>query len=409
MDMEQREITLTGMAYPGQAFGRDDGGRMIFTPFGLPGERALVQIIIGHKRWAQGQILKILEPSPDRISPKCHHYQQCGGCHYQHIPYPMQLEVKTNIVASQLERIGGIENPAVSSAIASPLPWNYRNHLQFSLDQDCRLGFHAPQSELVVPINECHLPDADLTDLWPRLDLTENPGLERISFRSGIDGGRMVIFHGEDRPEFELEVDLPASVVWLSQGGMLVLAGEGHLYIDVLGRPFRVSAGSFFQVNTSLAGELVHQVLRLLDPQPHETILDLYAGVGLFSAFIAETAAHLIAVEESPWATEDFIINLDEFDSVELYEASVEATLPLLPARVHKILVDPPRAGLDREVTNHLMNLSPDQLVYVSCDSATFARDAKIMLGSGYKLEEIVPLDLFPQTYHIETVSLFRK
>ena len=260
-----------------------------------------------------------------------------------------------------------------------------------------------------MPIDECHLPNADLTDLWPRLDLTENSGLERISFRSGTSGERMVIFHGEDRPEFELEVDLPASVVWLSQEGMLVLAGEGHLYIDVLGRPFRVSAGSFFQVNTSLAGELVHQVLRLLDPQPHETILDLYAGVGLFSAFIAETAAHLIAVEESPWATEDFIINLDEFDSVELYEASVEATLPLLPARVHKILVDPPRAGLDREVTNHLMNLSPDQLVYVSCDSATFARDAKIMLGSGYKLEEIVPLDLFPQTYHIETVSLFRK
>jgi len=409
MAMENLEITFTGMAYPGQAFGRDDGGRMIFAPFGLTGERVLVQIIKSHKRWAQGQILKILEPSPDRISPKCRHYQQCGGCHYQHLPFPMQLEVKTDIVASQLQRLGGIENPPVSPIIPSPLPWNYRNHLQFSLDQEWRLGFHAPQSELVVPIDECHLPDDDLTDLWPRLDLTENPGLERISLRSGTSGERMVIFHSEGSPEFELEVDLPASVVWLSQEGMLVLAGEGYFFIETLERPFRVSAGSFFQVNNSLAGELVHQVLELLDPQPHETILDLYAGVGLFSAFIAETGAHLIAVEESPWASTDFTLNLDEFDSVELYEASVEITLPLLPAHVQKILVDPPRAGLGRDVTKFLMNLSPERLVYVSCDPATFARDSKIIIESGYQLERVIPIDLFPQTYHIETVSLFRR
>jgi 23S rRNA (uracil1939-C5)-methyltransferase len=409
MAMEQLEINLTGMAYPGKAFGRDDDGRMVFVPFGLPGEKILVQIEKSHKRWANGKLLEVLHPSPIRISPKCRHYQQCGGCHYQHIPYSEQLTFKTEIVVSQLGRIGGIDHPPVATTIRSPKEWNYRNNLQFSLDQNGRLGFHAAQSETVLPIEECHLPDADLADLWPRIDLFQKPLSDRISLRSGMHGERMVILHGEGSPEVELEVDLPASIVWLTQDGMLVLAGEGHFFIEVLDQVFRVSAGSFFQVNSSLIPDLVHQVLHFLDPQPQDRILDLYAGAGLFSAFIAKSGAHLIAVEESPWATDDFMFNLDEFNTVELYEASVEVTLPQLPTQVDKVLVDPPRAGLGGEVIKNLTHLSPKHLVYVSCDPATFARDAKRILESGYKLDKTIPIDLFPQTYHIETVSLFRK
>jgi 23S rRNA (uracil1939-C5)-methyltransferase len=407
--MEQLEITLNGMAYPGKAFGRDDGGRMVFVAFGLPGEKVLVKIEKSHKRWAEAQLLEILEPSPERISPKCPHYQECGGCHYQHLPYARQLEVKAEIVASQLERIGGILDPPVSPTIPSPMQWNYRNNLQFSLDHESRLGFHALQSDRVIPIKECHLPSADLMDLWPRITLTENPGLQRISVRSGMNGERMVVFHSDGIPDFDLQVDLPASVVWLSDDGMLVLAGEGYLVIEALDRPFRVSAGSFFQVNNSVTGDLLQEAISLLDPQPEDVILDLYAGVGLFSAFIAERGARLIAVEESAWAAEDFSINLDEFDTVELYESSVEDALPLLPAQANKVFVDPPRAGMDRKVIENLRNLSPERLVYVSCDPATLSRDAKLILESGYNLEKVTPIDLFPQTYHIETVSLFRK
>jgi 23S rRNA (uracil1939-C5)-methyltransferase len=405
--MEQLEITFTGLAYPGRAFGRDDTGRMIFAPFGLPGEKAKLEVVESHKRWAQGRILELLEPSPDRILPQCQHYTHCGGCHYQHIPYQKQLQVKVDIVRSQLERLGDFENPPVDTTIPAPSPWHYRNHIQFSLDHQGQLGFHAPQSDVVVPIHECHLPDEPLTDLWPRLDLGAISELERISLRSGSDDSRMVILHSEADPDIELEIDLPASVVWLTQEGQVVLAGESTLIIEVLGLPFQVSAGSFFQVNNKLSGELVKQTMTLLKPDPQETILDLYAGVGLFSAFIAESGARLIAVEESPWATEDFIINLDKFISVEIYEAPVEIALRSIHVRPDGIVVDPPRAGLGRDVVAHLLEFSPERLVYVSCDPATLARDAKALVAGGYQLEKVIPIDLFPQTYHIETISLF--
>jgi 23S rRNA (uracil1939-C5)-methyltransferase len=407
--MQQLEIKFSGLAYPGRAFGRDDTGRMIFAPFGLLKERALIEVIESHQRWAQGRILEILEPSGDRIPPRCQHYTLCGGCHYQHIPYEKQLQVKRDIVQAQLERLGDFENLSIESMIPSPSPWHYRNHIQFSLDHQGQLGFHAPQSDVVVPIRECHLPDELLSDLWPRLDFAEIPGLERVSLRSGKDDSRMVIFHSEMDPDIELDIDLPACVVWLNQFGLIVLAGESHLLIESLGRPFRVSAGSFFQVNSGLSGELVHQVLALLEPRPQETIFDLYAGVGLFSAFIAETGARLLAIEESSWATEDFIINLDEFNAVELFEAPIEIALPSINIKADGVVVDPPRAGLGREVVAHLLQLSPERLVYVSCDPATLARDAKALVAGGYQLEKVIPLDLFPQTYHIETISLFRR
>ncbi|OGO16422.1 MAG: hypothetical protein A2Z14_08885 [Chloroflexi bacterium RBG_16_48_8] len=407
--MEELELTFIGLAYPGRAFSRDDTGRMIFAPFGLVGERARIEILESHDRWGQGRILEIHDPSPDRISPRCRHYTLCGGCHYQHIPYPRQLEVKAEIVVSQLERLANFKNPPVTEMIPSPSAWNYRNHIQFDLSQNGLLGFHAPQSEHVLPIEECHLPDPSLTDLWPRLDSAKIPGLERVSLRSGMEGALMVIFQGEADPDIELEIDLPASVVWLHQEDLVVLAGENHLFIDVLERPFQVSAGSFFQVNTQLAGKLVRTTLELLEPRSEETIFDLYAGVGLFSAFMAETGAHLIAVEESPWAASDFMINLDEFDHVELYEAPVETTLPSLFARPDGIMVDPPRSGLGRDVIISLLRFSPERLVYVSCDPATLARDVKALVEGGYQLEKVIPVDLFPQTYHIETISLLRR
>jgi len=407
--MEQLEIKFSGLAYPGRAFGRDDSGRMVFAPFGLPQESARIEVIESHTRWIEGRILEILKPAPDRISPRCQHYTQCGGCHYQHIPYEKQVQVKEEIVCSQLERLGHFKNPPILPAIPSPSPWHYRNHIQFSLDQDGRLGFHAPHSDWIVPIRECHLPDTLITDSWPRLDMARTQGLERVSLRSGTDENLLVIFQSEVEPLDEFEIDLPASVVWSNPYGHIVLAGESYILIEILRRTFQVSADSFFQVNNGLTGELVQQAISFLQPQSHETIFDLYAGVGLFSAFIAETGAQLVAIEESPWATEDFITNLDEFNTIELYEAPVEIALPSINLQPSGVLVDPPRAGLGREVVNQLLEFFPERLVYISCDPATFARDAKSLVEGGYHLEKVVPIDLFPQTYHIETISLFRR
>lgn len=403
------ELELTGMAYGGEALGRDEDGRMTFVPFALPGERVKVQIMEEHSRWARGRLLQVLDPSPKRIEARCLHYGVCGGCHYQHMPYSEQLAVKGDIVRDQLERIGGFSAPPVRDPIPCPKPWGYRNHLRFSLTADAELGFVDKTGERVFPVRECHLPEPPIARLWPQLDLEAIPDLEAVGVRVGSDpDDRMLVFHGLGSPELELHADLPASAIWLTPEGQIVLAGDDHMTFQVHDRVFHVSGGAFFQVNSALLEALIALVLDPLQPQSGETIFDLYAGVGLFSAFVAERGAAVVGVESSPWAAADYEFNLAEFEDVALYESSVELALPQIPQSPSAVIVDPPRAGLSREVLDRLAEISPGSLVYVSCDPATLARDAKRLSRAGFLLSHITPIDLFPQTYHIETVSFWQ-
>jgi 23S rRNA (uracil1939-C5)-methyltransferase len=407
--MEQIELLLTGLAYGGEALGRDSSGRMIFVPFALPGERALVEVVETHKRWARARLLEVLERSPDRIDPRCAHFTLCGGCHYQHMPYATQLRAKRDIVKDQMARIGGFEDPPVADTVPSPSPWQYRNHMRFSLTSQGKLGLVTAASDRVFAVEECHLPEPPLADLWPRIELESIPGLTHIGVRAGAKDEQLIILHGEGNPEVEVHIELPASVVWLGPGGAAVLGGEGFLEIEVLERTFRVSAGSFFQVNTELTGELVRRALEVLEVQAGEVVFDLYAGVGLFSAALAERGVKVVAAEESPWACADFEVNLDEFDDVALYEAPVEQALPAIKQKPAAVLVDPPRGGLSRETLDLLLEAGPARLVYVSCDPATLARDGKRLAAAGYRLKSLAPIDLFPQTFHIESISRWQR
>jgi 23S rRNA (uracil1939-C5)-methyltransferase len=408
------ELTLTGLAYGGDALGRDSGGRVVFVPFALPGERVQVRLLEHRRRWARARLLQVLQPSSERTVPRCRHFGACGGCHYQHMPYADQLRTKQSILREQLERLGKVVDPPVEPCIPAASAWNARNQLQFHLDPAGRLGFigHAQAQggdRQVLAIQECHLPEPALSDLWPKLELEAIPGLERVGLRVGREGEAMLILHAEGPPQVEVALDLPLSVVWLWPGGLEVLAGSPHLTFEVLGREFRVSAPSFFQVQTGLTGELVRLVMEGLAVAPGELAYDLYAGVGLFSAFLAAAGARLTAVEESPWACEDFQHNLEAFEGVELYEATVEEALAGLPGSPQAVVVDPPRAGLAPAVLDRLIELAPPRLVYVSCDPATLARDAARLQSGGFRLERAVPIDLFPQTFHIEAVTHWRR
>lgn len=405
--MEVIEIELAGMAYGGEAFGRDEDGRMIFVPFALPGEKVRARIIDARKRWARAHLEQVLEHTQQRVEPRCSHFGVCGGCHYQHMPYAVQIDVKSKILGEQLQRIGGFEQPPILPPIQSPSPWNTRNHLQFSLTTEGRLGFKAAASHEVIPIEECHLPLPEIADLWPRIEVEPDLGLTRIALRAGTGGERMVVLHSEREPDVDVSIDLPASTIWFGPQRMTVFSGEDAISLNVLARDFQVSARSFFQVNTPILSELVTQVMDALAVHAGQTILDLYAGVGLFSAFLAQADAHVVAVEQSPWACADFEVNLAEFDQVELYEAPVELALPALDSDVDAILCDPPRAGLSEKTRRELFQLSPLKIVYLSCDPATLARDAKYLAQAGYRLESARVIDLFPQTYHIETLAQF--
>jgi 23S rRNA (uracil1939-C5)-methyltransferase len=403
------DIQIEKLTYGGGAMGRLPDSRAVFIPFGLPGERVRVRLTEEKKNFARGEIVEILQPSLDRIDPKCKHFGECGGCHYQNNSYEKQLQAKTDIFIDQLRRIGKIGNPPVKPMVACPNPWNYRNHVQFSLDRDGKVGFQMPNSNRVIPISECHLPESSINNFWPQLEFEPETDIERVSLRVGMDDDLMLMLESESPETPELEIEVGISIAHIYEENTVVLAGSDHIYMRVLDRDFRVSAASFFQVNTVMAGKMVEHLLANLPISQATILLDVYCGVGLFSAFLSPRCGRVIGIESSVSSCEDFAVNLDEFDNVELYEDEAEAVIPHLEAKPDIVVVDPPRAGLDKTVVDGILKLSPSLIAYVSCDPSTLARDAARLINGGYALKGVTPFDMFPQTYHIESISLFER
>ena len=406
--MPDIEVELTTLVYGGDALGRLPDGRAVFVPYALPGERARVRLVEEKRGHARAELVEILRASPERIRPRCLHFGVCGGCHYQNLPYEKQLEIKTGILREQFERIAGV-SPDLQPIVASPLAWHYRNAVQFSLSPDGQLGYQRASSHTVVPIRECHLPEGPLNEVWPQLSFEPGSGIQRVELRCGVDEDLLITLEGDDPQPPPFEVDFPVSAVHIGPAGAMVLSGDDYLLVEILGRTFRVSAGAFFQVNTLQAAAMVRHVLDLVSGQSPQTALDVYCGAGLFSAFLAPKVTRLVGIELSPEACADFAINLDEFDHVELYQGAAEQVLPGLKIEADLVIVDPPRSGLDRAVLQALIDMAAPFLVYVSCDPATLARDTRRLIAGGYRLQQITPFDLFPQTYAIESISVFVK
>ena len=405
--------SLTSMAYGGAALGRYQG-QIIFVPGAIPGETVLAEIIEDKGRFAHARLLEVIEPSHDRVAPRCPHVPECGGCQWQHVGYARQLALKSEVLRDQLARIGDVADPPVRPTLPAPSPWGYRNRITFSVAASGRLGFQRAASHDVVPIEECHIADPRLMASYDDLDLNLSD-LVRLTLMAGSDDDDLLMAFEtkRDKPP-QLHVDFPISCVQLVGGTEAIpvnLIGNNHVTQRVAGQVYRVSAGRFFQVNTAVAGTLVELVLEWLDPSPSDTILDAYCGVGLFTLPLAELSGLVVAVELDPGASEDLILNLGEIENVEVIQGPVEAVLPDLVEEetLHGIVVDPPRQGLNVAVVDALVTSGPSRMVYVSCDPATLARDVKRLARGGYVLAAVQPVDMFPQTYHTETVALLTR
>lgn len=407
--MDTVTLELTAMAHGGAALGRVDR-KAVFVPYGLPGETVRVEITDDRERFAFARLIEILEPSPERVPAPCPYFgpSGCGGCQWQHTTYEAQLRFKADVVADQLSRIGGLKDPTVLSTLADDSGWAYRNRARFHPSVDGTLGFRAAGSHEVVAIEACPILHPHLQELYSALDL-ELTGVRAISIRVGVEtGDQMLIFEMVDDLPPAVEVDLPVScVLLLSDGPFVNLIGSNTIREQVAGHTYRVSAPAFFQVNTAQAGQLVRLVLEYLDLQEHETVLDAYSGVGLFTTHLAERSGLVIAIEADNAAVEDLIENTGRHDNVEAIEGPVEAVLPDLTEDIDAAVVDPPRTGIDRFALDALVSHRPARIVYVSCDPATLARDTKRLTRAGYQLLRVQPVDVFPQTYHVESVSLF--
>lgn len=401
-------VKMEKLVYGGDCLGHLPDGRAVFTPFALPGEIVRVEIVEDKKRFARAWPVEWLETSPDRIQPRCIHFGECGGCQYQNLSYEDQLVVKREIMIDQFQRLGKIEAPPVQPVAPSPKPWNYRNFVQFHLGEGSELGYIHADGEHLLPIQECHLPEPSINALWPQIDLDPQSDLYRLGIRQDTYEELMLIMEGEGDKPPEFSVDIPVSAVYTPpDADLTVMAGDDHLTYTLLGRNFQVSARSFFQVNTPIAENMISYLLENLHLDNERRVLELYAGVGLFSAFLAPKVRHLTAIESSGSACHDFTINLGDVENVVLYEARAEDVLPALNNEMDLLITDPPRSGWSSEVHDALYQLRPLQICYISCDPATLARDARKILKKGYRLVSVQPFDQFPHTSHIESISLF--
>jgi 23S rRNA (uracil1939-C5)-methyltransferase len=409
MSDETFELELEAMAHGGSALGRHDK-RTVFVPYTIPGERIRARLTQDKGRVAFGEGVTLLEASADRVFPVCPHFGpgKCWRCHWQHIDYPAQLLLKQDILADQLARIGGFEDADVREVIPSPEQWYYNYHMTMSVTEDGTPGFPTADDR-IIPIQECHILNPDLLALYHALDL-DFKDMRQLRLQIGTDGEHMLVLtmKSEDAPE--LEIDLPTSVnILLPDGEPVNLIGEAVTRYSIGGRVFRATAGSSIRANASQMENLVSVVLDMLNLTGNEAVLDLYAGVGIYSAFVGQRARLVTLVESYPPAVTDADENLSDLDNVDVIEGTVEEVVPALDDEYQVAIIDPPNDGLSAEAIDLLGEGDLSRLVYVSSDPATLARDAKRLAAKGYRLGAVQPIDLAPQTYYIDAIALLER
>lgn len=406
--MSSLQVTVTDMAHGGDAVARHEG-KVIFLPFALPGEEVLVELIEEKARYSRALPLEIVSSSPQRVEPRCPHFGVCGGCQWQHIAYEAQLGFREEILQSQLKRIAHLSDVSVKPSLGMTNPWNYRNHVQLHADEAGQLGFIAATAQRVVAIEECHVMHPLLFDVFAALEI-DFPELRKVSLRAGTTTGEQLLILetvGEEAPA--LEADLPIScVLLLNDGTPATYVGDNYVTERVAGRSFRISATSFFQPNTVQIASLLDTVNQYLSPQGDEVLLDVYCGVGTLGLSLADKVAKVLGIDENEAAIADAVFNSQEMKNVKFMQGTAEELLPRLEERVDLVILDPPRRGCHEQALVALLKLAAPKVVYVSCDPATLARDIGRMVQGGYELVEVQPVDMFPQTCHVEAVALLR-
>jgi 23S rRNA (uracil1939-C5)-methyltransferase len=398
-------------------------GKAAFVPFVLQAEEVEAEVTEQARSFARARLLRVVDASSHRIDPVCPYYQRCGGCHYQHSTYEHQIEIKASILQENLARITKIKLDAQVEIHPSP-PWSYRNRTRLKVQTapEFAVGYYKFNSHHFLPVEQCPISSPLINEAIKLLGNLRGQeesltGLEEIElFADAEDKGLLIEAHcAQDVTSKSakqivraLKSFSPAivGVAAFGSGSRTTLRqiereGASELTYKIGNLPFRVSAGSFFQTNRFLAEELVRVVTT---GQSGATALDLYAGVGLFASVLNREFERVIAVESSPTSHADLLYNSPP--NVKAVKSMTEQYLKNAAGKVRPdlVVVDPPRSGLGDIVVSEIVALKPIRIMYVSCDPATLARDLRGLLSAGYQIKRAHLVDLFPQTYHLESV-----
>lgn len=460
-------LRLESMVYGPEAVGRVDG-QAVFALGGAPGDEAVVRLARRQGRLWRGEVVEVVEPSPARREAPCPYFGPCGGCQWQHLTDAEQLAQKARVLVDTLARLGRIEVEA-REPVGMSDPWRYRNASQFHIAPDGTTGYRVMRSYNVVDVAECPISQDGVNAVLAAIR-ADPPELElRLEARAGLDGALLSVWGDRPPRTFVRRLRREGAVVGVvllprvpqrrtrgpveidqedvepASAEYLVLNGRSYVEMPLLGRRFRVTGGAFFQVNTkpdprllpaplegllarywpegigrplSQADALALAAFDALDPQAGTTVVDAYAGVGAFAVILSGVAGQVIAIEQSPIAAADARYNADFGQgNLRIVQASVEEGLAVIGdnRRVDAVLLDPPRAGCGPSVIRELRRLGPRRIAYVSCDPSTLARDLAALTAAGengeatYRPLWTQVIDLFPQTYHVESVTCLER
>lgn len=437
-------MTIDNMGYEGEGVGKIDNFT-VFVAGAIVGEKVKIKIVKISKSFAFGKLLEIVETSKSRIEPVCSIYKNCGGCNIQHVGYEAQLDFKTNRVMQVMSRIGKLEGVKIHHTIGMANPYNYRNKVQLPVSNkngEVSIGFYAARSHDIINMETCHIQDkvADivvkLTKQWMKEYTVQSyneenhqGSIRHIMIRKGFKTGEVmvvVVTKGKSLPFKEEFIALMTKKI---QGLVSIVQNINNektnvilgtqcktlwgkdTITDYIGEfKFEVSPLSFFQVNSIQTEVLYSKALEYANLSGGEVVLDAYCGTGTISLFLSQKAKKVYGVEIVPEAIENAKINAKENNvhNTEFIVGEAESVIPKLISegvRADVVVVDPPRKGCDKALLEAISSMKPKTIVYVSCDPGTLARDLGILEELGYKTLEIQPVDMFPQTAHVECVA----
>jgi len=442
---EYIDVVFEDLTHEGNGVAKVDG-YPLFVPNGLPGEKAKIKVIKLNKGYGFGRLIELYEKSPDRVEPNCPIYKECGGCQLQHLSYPGQLRAKHNQVQEVLTRIGKIENAIVHPVLGMEDPWRYRNKAQVPVGEregGLIAGFYQKRSHDIIDMEACLIQQEKNDEVVQSIkricekhgvraynEQTHKGTLRHIMARYGMKTGEIMVVlitRNTDLPNknqiiqdiIQSNPDIKSIVQNINTKKTNVIFGDetkvlwGNEFIyDYIGNiRFAISARSFYQVNPEQTKVLYDQALKYAGLSGKETFIDAYCGIGTISLFLAQQAKKVYGVEIVPEAIEDAKRNakLNEIENVEFAVGEAETVIPKWYeewVKADVLVVDPPRKGCDETLLQTIIEMKPKKVVYVSCNPATLARDLRILEDGGFKTAEVQPVDMFPQTMHVEAVAV---
>ncbi len=410
------ELKIEGISHNGEGVDRNKG-KVFFVPYAVPGEIVQVDIVEEKKKYSRAVLREVIKQSPHRTEPKCPYYYQCGGCSYQHVEYEQQLLLKKNITEETVKRIGGISVKNLNT-IGVQNPWNYRNKVVWHINKspgNIKMGFYRYQSRQLISIDSCPL-------LLPKLNQISalvknllpgiNPGeISSIMLRQSYNTNQVILEFVNCNPDKKTEKILSQEidVIYEKKDGQIkLLTGSGSIKEKAGNYYFLLYSEYFFQVKPLQFSPIINAVVEYLHLNKQNNVLDTYCGAGMFALNVSEKAFSVVGIDSSVSAIKNARKNaeLNDIKNCQFITGFCESVLPRTESSFDRVIIDPPRTGLKPEVINSIVNISPERIVYVSCNPATLARDLKQFLLNQYQILSIQPVDMFPQTSHIENIAV---